>query len=624
MRSFVLCLGLAVGVLGSACQTDDPDVSTTEHYLVSVLPATHDFGSLQVGSTSSPLTINVNPTGLVSTTEKINSITACPGFAVNAPGLPAYIYKTCEPCECAAGSCPIPVAPLCCSSDYQNYTFTAKFVPTVAATVSCVVNINFASGLTKTVSLSGTGTPQPYHLTWSPNSYNFGDIRRDTDSGQIDFTVGNSGGQTLSVSSIQISAGFVIKSGPTSSYSLAPGAVQHYKVVCHPTGLGAISGNFTIRSNDTTNPTKNIPLSCRGVDSALDFAPTPVAMPTTRVGEPQEIDVAIRNTGTAPMSFHSVALSGADFQMVTTPSEDEIAAGASTTARVRFMATTAGMAMGTLTATYDNAQQRSTAITSKAVNTSMALTPDGDVTFGPVCAGQTKTQPFTIVANDEGSFKVSTIEAPALPFTVGEASLPANVAGSGANMFTFDVTAAPAEAGVQTSTMTITTDIPAATPHTVNLSVEALPAGVNPTPEAVDFGSTMINTTTLGQSVNLSNCNTGPITIAGARIEGPDAGDFAIVASPESNEVMASGTATWLVVMTTHSGGLKHAELVIDHDGGEARVALDGEGLTDDVGSDDPIDESSYYACSTGAAHGIVPILLALGFVARRRRRARG
>ncbi|NVB85347.1 MAG: choice-of-anchor D domain-containing protein [Kofleriaceae bacterium] len=628
MRALVLCFALGVGVLvASGCQSPEPRLSSTDQFAVIVSPTTHDFGALQVGQQSAGFAVDVNPSGTAGSFDTINSITEnCPDFSVNAPGLPTDVYRTCEACPCATGSCPIPANVICCTSDYLNYTFTTFYAPTTAATTSCVVNINLASGITKTVTLSGTGTPPPIRLVSSPASYNFGDIRRNTDSGQIDFTVSNAGGMTMTVSSIQISAGFAIQAGPTGTYALGPGASQGYKVVCHPTGLGPISGNFTINSNDPTTPTKNIPLACKGVDSALDFAPTPVALPTTRVGEPNELDVEIKNTGTAPMSFEGVTLSGADFQMVTAPPNGSVPVGGGKTARVRYMAAAAGMASGTLTATFDGGQQRATALTAKAVNTSMALTPDGDVEFGPVCAGQTKKQSFTIVANDEGSFKVSSLAAPALPFTVENPALPANVVGNAGNMYTFDVTAAPAEAGVQTSTMTLTTDIPGATPRTVNLSVEGLQAGVSPTPATVDFGSTMINTTTLGQKVNVTNCSTSQIAFMNAHIEGADDGEFAIVASPESSQLMATGTATWLVVMTTHASGPKHAEFVVDYDGGQARVGLDGEGLADGVGSgdDDPIGESSYYACSTGAAHGIAPIALALGFVARRRRRARG
>lgn len=627
MRALVLCLGLGVGVLAaSACQSPEPRLSSTDQLAVVVSPTTHDFGSLEINQMSAGFLVDVNPSGTINSFDTINSITeSCPDFSVNAPGLPADVYRTCEACPCATGSCPIPLTVVCCTSDYLNYTFTTYFKPTTAATTSCVVNINLASGVTKTVTLQGTGTLPPIRLTWSPSSQSFPGVRRGTDSTPVTFTVGNSGGQTMTVSSVQTSPPFVIQSGMTGAHTVGPSGSETYQVLCHPTATGTFNGNFTITSNDPTNPVVNIPLTCEGTDSALGFDPNPAALPTTRVGEPNEINIEVKNTGTASMSFEGVTLMGGDFQMVTTPPAGAIAAGGSTTARVRYMATTAGMASGSLTVSYDGGQQGTSGITARALSTSMALTPDGDVEFGPVCSGQTKKQSFTIVANDEGSFTVSTIAAPALPFTVENPTLPASVAGNAGNMYTFDVTAAPAEAGMQTSTMTITTDIPGGAPRTVNLSVEGLQAGVTPTPATVDFGSTMVATTTLGQKVNVSNCGTDAITFTNAHIEGADAGEFAVVASPESSQLMATGTATWLVVMTTRSSGPKHAEFVVDYDGGQARVGLDGEGLADGVGSggDGPLGESSYYACSTGAAHGLVPIALALGFVARRRRRAR-
>ena len=53
--------------------------------------------------------------------------------------------------------------------------------------------------------------------------------------------------------------------------------------------------------------------------------------------------------------------------------------------------------------------QRSAQLAAQALGTSMSVTPDGDIDFGPVCSGQTKDQAFTIIGNDEGSFKVNAI-----------------------------------------------------------------------------------------------------------------------------------------------------------------------------------------------------------------------
>ena len=186
---------------------------------------------------------------------------------------------------------------------------------------------------------------------------------------------------------------------------------------------------------------------------------------------------------------------------------------------IEFAATSAGTATGDLVVTYDNGQTRTAGLTGLALSTSMSLTPDGDIDFGPVCSGQTAQKEFSIHANDLGLFEVNTISTPDVPFTVTAPPLPANVQGNPGNTVTFTVAAAPTAAGHQVSTMMVDTDIPGGTPHTLNLAVDGLDAGVSAIPASVDFGANPIQTTTIGQEIHLSNCSGAAITAMNARIE---------------------------------------------------------------------------------------------------------
>jgi MYXO-CTERM domain-containing protein len=258
----------------------------------------------------------------------------------------------------------------------------------------------------------------------------------------------------------------------------------------------------------------------------------------------------------------------------------------------------------------------------------MSVTPDGDVMFGPVCAGQTKSQTFSVLANEEASFEVSELSSPGGAFSLTSPSLPFVVQGSAANKLMFDVTAAPTSAGEQMATLTLTTDIPNATPRQINLSVAGIAAGITPNPADVDFGPNDINTTTIGQSVNLTNCSTAPITFTNPRIEGTDAGEFAIVAQPTSTSINPTSSASWLVVFQGHTAGMKSAAFVVDYDGGSAMIPLLGEGVGGmnpiDPG-ENPIDEISYYTCSSGSGSGssFGMLLFVVGLLMWRRRRAR-
>ena len=608
-------------VILAACQQGEPNLSSTAQEAVTMPVTSHDFGSLQVGQTSGAYTFSINPAA-GNNDDFVTSITeSCPDFSVNAPGLPAEVYRVCDTCTCPAGPgiiCPI----VCCTTDLQSYTFDTTFSPTVSGTVSCTVTISLNNGATtKLVTLTGTGTPPPIHISVQPGSINFGDVRRNTDSTAVGLGVSNTGGSTLTVSSVSISPGFTIASGPTAGYTVGPGATQPYSLVCHPTTTGGLTGNLTINSDDPNTPHLQVPLACNGIDSALTIAPSPVTLPTTRVGEPVQASVMLQNSGAATMQIESVSVSGMDLTMASGPGTMTLAGGASTNITVAFAAAAKETSSGEVTVTYDGGQQRTAQLAARALGTSMAVTPDGDIDFGPVCAGQTKDQSFTIIGNDEGSFKVQSVTQPDLPFTATLPTLPANVAGAGASMLTFAVHAAPTAAGHQVSTMMVATDIPGGTPHMINLAVDGLTAGVSPTPDSLDFGSNPVDSTTIGQNVDLSNCSAGPITAMNARIEGSDAGDFAIVQQPASLTIQPTESASWLVVLQAHSTGPKSASFVVDYDGGTATVPLAGEGLGDTGSGSGSTGEKSYYSCAAGGSGAGWPFAAALLVVIRRRTR---
>jgi uncharacterized protein (TIGR03382 family) len=612
-------LVVALLVVLAACQQKDPQLSSTGQELTTMAVTSHDFGSLQVGQMSGAYTFTISPAA-GNNYDTVTSITeSCPDFSVNAPGLPAEVYRDCETCTCPASN-PYLCPAVCCTLDMQSYSFQTYFSPTVSATVSCTVTISLNNGATtRLVTLTGTGTPPPIQMSVQPSSANFGDVRRNTDSTGIGINVSNTGGQAIAVSSVTVSPGFAIASGPTGGYNLGVGATQPYSVICHPTATGPISGSFTVNS---TAPQVVVPLSCNGIDSNLTINPSPETLPDTRVGEAIQGTITLTNSGTAPMQLETVAVTGQDLTMVTGPGTMSLGPSASTTVTVGFSAPSKETATGMLTVTYDGGQQRSSSISAKALSTSMAVTPDGDIDFGPVCSGQTAQQVFTIIANDEGPFKVNTISAPDAPFTVMAPALPAAVQGNNGSQVMFTVTAAPTAAGPQVSTMMVDTDIPGGTPHMINLAVDGLGAGVSATPDSIDFGSNPIDSATIGQQVELSNCAAAPVTASNARIEGKDASDFAIVQQPDSAMIQPTESASWLVVLQAHTAGPKEASFLVDYDGGTAMVPLAGEGLGDMTGSGRPGGEKSYYSCAVGGAGGSWPLVLAFAALLRRRRRA--
>jgi uncharacterized protein (TIGR03382 family) len=610
VRRFALLLGLV------ACQSA-LETSTTQQEIIVLSPASHDFGTLQIGQQSAAFVVSVNPSAGANF-NTVSSITAsCPDFIISAAGLPADVYRTCLDTMCPGNPalCPAP-PPVCQTDEYVTYQFDTYFKPTVAGLVSCVVTVHADTG-DHTLTLSGTGQQPPVDIDVSPTSIAFGDVRRNTDSTAVGLTVRNLGGSTMTVSAASASSGYTM-SGMAAPYNVNPGGSTVYQIKCHPTATGAMPGTFSITSNDPMTPTVNIPLSCNGIDSNIDISPSPAVLATTRVGEPVMKTITITNTGMAPSTLQSVSVTGGMAMVAGPPPGTVLNFNGTAQVMVSFDASVAGAASSTLEVTYDAGMMRTAQISAMALSTSMSLTPDGDVDFGPVCIGQSKQQSFTILANDQGPFAVKQMSVAPGPFTVMAPTLPANVLGSGANNVPFTITAAPTDPGDATSVVEIDTDIPMGAPRMINLDVTGLAAGVTPTPIELDLGSQPIQTTAIGQAIKLSNCSTSAIGWSNARIAGPDAAEFAIVAQPDATTIPPAGFAGWLIVLTPHTVGIKSATFLVDYDGGTAMVPLDGEGLGAGGTSGE---KSSYYACSAGGATGAWPIVLVVAFVARRRRR---
>ena len=628
VRLHVWIVGL---VLFAACQDTGPSLSESSSAQITTSPAsTYAFPTTQVNTASTPAWVTVSPQGIGSQYDTVTAVTksaSCPDFIVNAPYLPTDVYRFCvgNP-DCPPGQiCPIQAIEYCNGYwDTVTYQFSVTFKPVVAAATSCQINIHTSAGQTRSITFSGTGSPPPVDIDVQPPTIGFGDVRRNTASTAAQLVIRNYGGSTLNVTGMTVSGPFQL-SGPTS-YPLGPQGAMTHTVTCTPPSIGAHSGAITITSNDTTSSPLSVPLSCRGIDSNLDMTPSPATIPTTRVGEPVMQTITIQNSGNAAMTIQSVTLSGTDLTLVSGPTPGmALGAGGVAPAQIRFGATASGDVSGTLTITYDGGQARSATLSARALSTSMSLSPDGNVDLGAVCVGQAKDQELTVLANDQGGFQITEVATPDAPFELrGVPSLPATIAGAGANPVAFTVRATPTTDGTATSTVRVTTDIPGAAPREISVAVTGLTAGVSATPATLEFGATPVDATTIGQDVHLTNCATAPVTLANARIEGPDAGEFAIVQQPQSMTIETGASIKWLVVSQPRSPGPKEASFVVDGPEGPVSAMLVGDGLGDapggpGVGADVP---SSYYACSTGGATGASPLVLVLALVLRRRRRA--
>lgn len=586
----------------------------------------HNFGNVQVGVASAPATFTISPASGPQSNQ-VNSITeSCPDFEVTAPNLPATVSNVCT----GGSNCPSYIA--------TTYSFTAVFTPTVAAQVSCVVTVTIDSTPT-TFTLTGRGTEPAIRFNISPSTgIDFGQVRVGDTSSAVSVLIRNfgSGPQPMTVTSVAFDAasvakGFAVASGAVGSHVVAAnGGSDPYTVTCTPSTTGVATGTLRISTDDPATPMTTLDVSCTGIASNLVLGPSSPALlqggqaqGATRVGEPTDVTITLRNTGTATMTLNSLVLTGTGLSFVTRPNDGTVLSQNQTTNVVVRFAAADAVAQGTigaLTVTHDGSATRSINILGAALATSMSINPDGAVDLGPVCIANTAQTTFFVVKNSPGTFKLTQVTSPDAPFQLS-GDLPTSGAITiDSNAVSFMVSVTPKEVSDLESSFDVVTDIPGAAPRTIKLTAIGLPSGVSPTPASLDLGTVSTGATSPGRMLVVTNCSTDPLTLTESVITGPNADDFAIAVPPTESTIEPGKAATYVIVTKPNNPGDLSATIEVRYNGGSVDVPLTGTGIGEVIDGRTP-EDSTYYSCSTGRPTQSALVLLAVLGLTRRRRR---
>ena len=220
---------------------------------ISVNPASWDFGSLAVGSTSTAKSFTVTNTGTANLVIGALSITG--NFALSS--------NTCTSATVApAGTC----------------TFGVTFSP--ASTGAKVGSVSIPSNTPTTptsVALSGTCiTPA---LSVTPVSWDFGSQAVGSTSTAKSFTVTNTGTANLVIGALSITGNFALSSNTCTSATVAPAGTCTFGVTFSPASTGAKVGSVSIPSNASSSPDS---VSLSGYGTPSDATP-PFVLSSIRV-----------------------------------------------------------------------------------------------------------------------------------------------------------------------------------------------------------------------------------------------------------------------------------------------------------------------------------------------------
>jgi hypothetical protein len=188
-----------------------------------------------------------------------------------------------------------------------QFLVSSNYCPTsLAAGANCVIHLHFypqvtgaasaaltitdnATGSPQSVTLTGTGTLPPPVVSLSTTSLAFGNVPVDTESSYQGFTLTNTGGSPLTISSVALTgtnkAQFLI-SGNTCPASLAPGANCAIHLHFYPQVTGAVVAALTITDNASGSP-QSVALTGTGTTPAATFTinPPPPTITSTNRGQ---------------------------------------------------------------------------------------------------------------------------------------------------------------------------------------------------------------------------------------------------------------------------------------------------------------------------------------------------
>jgi len=441
----------------------------------------------------------------------------------------------------------------------------------------------------------------------SPTSLTFAAQLVGTTSPVQTVTLSNSGGVALVISTIGVTgtnaADYLplptsANPCPIGGTGLATGASCTIDVQFKPAAVGASAASLTINSNDPVHPTLTVALSGTGALPIAGVSPLTLTFGPLLVGQTSPAQtVTLSNTGGVALTISSVSTSPtANFAQTNTCGATfpaTLAANSSCAISVTFTATSAITPVpGTLTIT-DNSNGATippgttqTVTLSGAAVTPVASVSPATLTFASQAVGTTSpaqtvtvfntgSAPLTFTVNpltgaNPGDFALTntctgTLLAPASPATSTSCAI--------------FVTFKPSGANTRAATLTISTNDLAHPTLTVSLSGTG--TAVTITPASLLFGNQVVNTTSLAQTVTLTNTGTTQLTSIGITITGANANQFARTTTCGTS-LAANSSCIISVTFRPTTTGVKVAALsVADSDPTSPQtVPLSGTGVT--------------------------------------------
>ena len=332
----------------------------------------------------------------------------------------------------------------------------------------------------------------------SPSSLTFPAQTVQTASPAQTVTVTDSGTLNLNIASVAISGDFT-ETDTCTGASIAPASQCTLQVVFDPSQPGSRAGTLTLFGNVAGGQIL-IPLTGTGLaPKDIVLSPSALTFPATPVGSDSAAQsITLANEGNVAVALSSEAVSGA-FAILANTCSSSIAAQTSCQIAIVFEPTTPGAANGALTVT--DAWGTLTAPlggTGQSPATDELSPPS--LTFFPQTVG-TSSPAQTVTLTNSGDAALTGITVAG----TGNFSLVNNCGAllQGHASCAIAVTFAPASIGAQSGSLTVTDVLRAQAVSLIGTGTA--PPGVSATPGSLDFGGLGVGTTSVPQTVTLTN-----------------------------------------------------------------------------------------------------------------------
>ena len=379
-------------------------------------------------------------------------------------------------------------------------TFSVTFKPTALGARTGQLSFSVGTTGSQTIALTGTGVAA---VAVAPASLTFANQANGTTSAGQVVTVKNNQATALAISGVSISANF--SDTTTCTASLAAGASCTYTVTFIPAVVGSLTGSLSF----TAGGAQNIALSGTSV-AAVTVSPTALAFgnQATQTTSPSQT-ITVTNNQTTTLTGLSSSVTGTGFGRTTTCGSTLTVATHSCTISVTFSPTAMGPVTGNVTVNYTGSGSPQTVTLSGTGTNAVVLSP-AVVDFGTQMLGMaTAAQAITLNNAQNTALTISSIAIVGVTDFTQTNNCGASLAAKAS--CTISAVFKPTVASNRVATLSVT-DNATGSPHTMSLTGTGAVA-LTIAPTALTFNAQLLNTTSAAQVVTVTNALATPVTV---------------------------------------------------------------------------------------------------------------